>query len=359
MVKGYDRFLKGLSQSPHGRPKLPPFLPERWPLPDWTKWAIGGGAFVLLGMLALSMIPERRPGDTHRMTEPEVVDAATSGGFLSRIFNIQIEYDDRLDEEAKLSLSRGKTLLKEGKCLEAISYFDDVLQTFPRNGDALFFRAQSLYRVGLVDRAAEDVAGVLRRYPDDLESLVLHADLMSQLNRPEDARKSLQRAERLQPTAAYVKRVMARAYRQVGEWQRAQQLLDRLLHESPRDAASSYEMSLLLSQADDPNIRNPRLALQFARRALRESPENWAYGEAAALALAADGRFAEAIRLQQYVVDVAPKWAWKDCAEQLESYRHSQRQQVTAVTTKGSARGESPDSPEGRPQGTKKSAGAQ
>jgi tetratricopeptide (TPR) repeat protein len=345
MVKGYERFA---TSKPAGgnRPVISPFTGPRGRWATLIRWGMTLCILALVVSGVSSLYRSLQAKRKNRMHEPEVVDAGGQAGFLSRIFNIQIEYDDRLDEEAKLELSRGKRLLQDGQYLEAVSCFDNVLEPFPRNGDALFFRAQSLYRVGLIDRAAEDVLAVLRRYPDDVESLVLHADLMSQLDKDDEARASLKRVERLQPTAAYVRRVMARAYRQVGEWHRSRQLLERLLHENPRDAASSYEMSLLLSIATDTAVRNPREALYYARRALRESPENWAYGEAAACALAADGRFAEAVLLQQHVVDVAPKWAWKDCAQQLETYRRSARQQVTAPTSieTDSRRGANPTS---------------
>ena len=165
---------------------------------------------------------------------------------------------------------------------------------------------------------------VLRRYPDDIESLALHAELMSELGRFDEARQSVQRVDRSQPTARYVRRMLARGWRGTGEFEKAHDLLTKLLTEQPRDAESSYEMAMLLATSVNSRFHNPAEALQYARRALREQPANWAYGQAAALALASDGGFPQAVMIQKHVVESAPKWAWRECAEQLESYRRGQ-----------------------------------
>lgn len=277
-------------------------------------------------------------GRREAMPETAVVDSGREPGFLSRIFRIQIDYDDRLDERAKLELSRGKKLMQNGRYLEALPYFDEVLATFPRNGDALFFRAQTLYRIGMFERAADDVDQVLRRYPDDIESLALHAELMSELGRLEEARASVRRVEQSKPEARYVRRMLARGFRRIGEVDKAHELLTKLLNEQPRDAESSYEMAMLLATAVNTPHHNPAEALQFARRALREEPENWTFAQAAALALASGGRFDEAVRIQKHVVDSAPKWAWRECAEQLEAYRRDQFPAEDATSGKTSTR---------------------
>ena len=108
-------------------------------------------AFLLLND-TIQQLWQRSSGRSQAMPEVAVVDSGREPSFLSRIFRIRIEYDDRLDERAKLELSRGKKLMQGGRYLEALPYFDEVLATFPRNGDALFFRAQTLYRIGMFQR---------------------------------------------------------------------------------------------------------------------------------------------------------------------------------------------------------------
>jgi tetratricopeptide (TPR) repeat protein len=276
----------------------------------------------LLAIVALGFYFRRASGPpAGRMAGMGETENEKESGWLSWIWNIEIDYEDHLDEKAKLQLSRGQRLLKSGRYLESIPYFDDVLQTFPRQGDALFFRAQALYNVGRFEAAEEDLAAVLRRYPDDLESLVIHADLLFRLGRTEESRASVVRADHMRPKSTYVRRMIARGYRRLGQWQRSWEILDELLKNNPRDAASCHEMALWLATTTEPGRREPIEALRFARRALWEDPNNWEYAQSAAIALAAGGRVREAAELQQYVVDAAPKWAWEECVRLRDEYR--------------------------------------
>jgi len=83
--------------------------------------------------------------------------------------------------------------------------------------------------------------------------------------------------------------------------------LDQLAESSPRDPALQYARSRLLALSPDGAARDPGRALELASRLVAEQPIP-PYVEVLALSYAANGRFDDAVRAQQALVD-SVAWA--------------------------------------------------
>jgi len=169
-----------------------------------------------------------------------------------------------------LNYNYGSLLAESGDDEEAVAYLQRAVAGNARNRDAHFGLAHCLMRL---DRPAEAT---------DAYRQVLEIDPHSQAGR-------------------YWLGIAAAA---AGQWTLARDSFQAVLNSNPGRVEAAAALARLLAAAPEPDLRNPRAALDLARR-LYQAVASLDHGAVLALALAANGEFEQASQLQGQLVEAA------------------------------------------------------
>ena len=261
--------------------------------------------------------------------------------------------------------ARGRMRAASGDHRAALADFKMALRYDHQCYSALHNRAISLAEAGLDDRALEDFTRLLEHDPASTSALKNRSQLLLRLRQPERALGDCDRALRrlgedtMGPSVASLHALRGRILQELGDLHAATVALDQALEHAPRDAryfeqrgnihaeggdypravtdfltavhcdpssADAYStLAWVLATCPDEQLWDPEMALESAKRARRLSPrEDQRSLEAAAAAYAANGRFDEAIRLQQRAVLAAGDSAPNEMHVRLVSYQEGQ-----------------------------------
>lgn len=185
-----------------------------------------------------TIIPEERNntgaidelGETEGNTAPADVEDST-GDQAEDTGHTAIEEVEEEEDDIYGDLSdyeRGEILFQEeGKCEEALQYFEKVLSYAPGHIHALHFKGIILNELSYPDEALK----CLNNAASELEELLLfvnldRAEIILQLNRPEEARASLGKAELLFPEDSDLKAVSEKVEEALGNTEEEEQKQD-------------------------------------------------------------------------------------------------------------------------------------
>lgn len=172
---------------------------------------------------------------------------------------------------AKARFNRGELFYARGQLAEAIADYTAALRLEPQ---ARYHnsRGHAHYRRGEYQQALADYNAALEKDPELAEVYVNRADVLCELGQYRPAVEDYRQAQRLEPDSPWAHRGLA--------W--------------------------VLAAAPENDLRDPPAALEAARRAAKLAGEDDPrILDALAAALAATGRFDEAVRVQQRVVRLA------------------------------------------------------
>lgn len=169
-------------------------------------------------------------------------------------------------------------------------------------------RAGALLQAGTLAEARGDDDGAAERYrqaaqlaPGLLDAHLSLGAVLGRLGRYSEAAAALQRAVELAPANPGPRLALAAAWRSAGQPQRAREVLEAGLADGGEgDAGRQLRLALarLLATAADPEVADGERALALAGAALEARPTVEAT-EVACMALAAAGRFDEAVQWQE------------------------------------------------------------
>ncbi len=175
----------------------------------------------------------------------------------------------RLDPEYSFAyFNLGTIFESRDQLTEAMAFYRQALAKDPANLKANFRLANALMRTGDYGRAAEHYRAAIKVAP------------------------SLVRARYLESLALIA----------LGRYPAAREVLEEAVKIHPQNKELSGSLARLLATADPPVASDAARALTLARTLERDNPENV---ETMAMALAAAGRFEEAVAAQQALVDAA------------------------------------------------------
>jgi tetratricopeptide (TPR) repeat protein len=181
--------------------------------------------------------------------------------------------------------SLGVLLQDKGRHAEAIERFSAALRARPTYTEARLRLATSLRRVGRAKESLPHYAQVLRENPALTEARFGQAMAFVQLGRYKEARDRLADA--------------VEAY--------------------PQEAVFRHGLARLLAAAPDDSVRDGTQAVEIVTGLLKTQPRTLDLGETMAMALAAAGRFAEAVGIQQDLLRAAQSAGLKDVTERLSA----------------------------------------
>lgn len=100
---------------------------------------------------------------------------------------IMTEWERSGSPAMDLLLRRGKEALEDGQPDVAVEHFSALVDHAPEFAEGYFGRASSYYLLGLIGPALEDIRRTLALNPQHFEAMRGLANIMQELERPEDA----------------------------------------------------------------------------------------------------------------------------------------------------------------------------
>jgi tetratricopeptide (TPR) repeat protein len=162
----------------------------------------------------------------------------------------------------------GVELYRQGRWRDALANFDVIVGWYDDHMDALLYRARCLARLGDVAEARKVMGGLLASHPDDRQVLRVAGRVAYIARDWLEAIGYYRRALDRGPAFAPLLQDLAQALLKVEEWQRAREVLERLVDTGGGDA---YTFGLLADVLDRVGagpeaLENARLACRYDRR---------------------------------------------------------------------------------------------
>ena len=263
---------------------------------------------------------------------------------------------DQLQGATKRSLPFFQKALhatRQGDWAAGAELFAEGLAIDPGNVPARISFARALYLSGCTDEAAAELGKVLEAKPDELLAIFLTGVLHQQRGENDEAAVYYERALKLDPGHAGALFYLANLDFHAGRYDQAApgytkvraaereiapvrmlelvsrlhagdpesdiaRRLSSLIAEYPDDPMPSYALARLRAAARDPVLRDPEEALQIASRLALLQPIP-PHQRLLALALAANGRFDEAVETQKQAISMAAWMASPRDREQMQA----------------------------------------
>lgn len=290
---------------------------------------------------SLAAQPERMSAD--ELVQTALGQLGAKGGAIER-FRYQVEKEgpgvDGASPQARVHYTLGRLLQRSGNPEAAARHLDRALQLDPaletaaarlRRADELrrrndpagaereLQRALELelaqgdralvwHRLGEIarrrdsaDKAVEHYRRALALDPELLDARLGLATALGRLGRYGEAVQEYREALETAPNRLDARLGEATALVLAGRFREARQRLEEGLEKTPGSVPLARTLAQILASAPDPAVRDGQRALELARRVMEAEPSP-ASAETLAMALAREGRFEEATRLQEELV---------------------------------------------------------
>jgi len=205
---------------------------------------------------------------------------------------------DPVSAEARANL--GISLANVGKVQEARDELAESVRLDDSNALARMSLGVVHDRLGDDKAAREHYLAALHQDPDNLQALVYLADLSLRTGAPDEAARYYRRAlENGYSTRIALSLAMAQV--KSGRHAQARQTLEGALAAEPGSAEVVNSLARVLATAPQAQVRDAPRALELSQE-LFEKTRSLAVGQTYAMALADNGRFAEATTLQRETI---------------------------------------------------------
>ncbi|MCG6895106.1 MAG: tetratricopeptide repeat protein [Desulfobacteraceae bacterium] len=195
---------------------------------------------------------------------------------------------------------KGLAALRERRYSEAISAFNKAIEQNPDNAGAYNSRGAAWHKMGVYERAIRDYTAALHLDPDLAGAYNNRGVAWYQRGETVRAIADYDRALSLDPDYVSALQNRAAAWRRTGDFDRA--ITDLRRAEQLQPAYDIYlPLAWILAACPDPRFRNGPAAEEYARKAVALRSDADSLGALAA-AYAEQGRFDDALRLEQQIV---------------------------------------------------------
>jgi tetratricopeptide (TPR) repeat protein len=304
----------------------------RWELPDGTAWSPALGDMTL---------PPPGLGAVPRSAGPGAGPAGAVGvAYLALAAALTLSAGPPPDVQAAGHRERGDELYRRGDHEAAIRAYTDALEItpddpyalgnrgvlhvlrrehargladldralaqLPADAEWLTYRAFARQCLGRSDEALDDYAGVLRLRPGDAYAHYRRGRIFLERADWSAALAELDRAWQAGDDSAEVRADRGRALFRLGRYEQAAAELEAALRRQPGHSAAVYDLVWLRAACPDDRLRDGGRAAELARGLSEAAAGQAAPLAAVAVAAAECGRFAEAVRLQEEAVRLAP-----------------------------------------------------
>ena len=208
-------------------------------------------------------------------------------------------------EQALLALGNVRTRL--GRLDEAEATYRLVLESEAGNGEARLGLGAVLAQTGDFEQAVVELREALRLAAEAEQAPRVHfglAEALVRTGRLEEALPHYTRVRELEPGQSLAWLREATVLMGLGRFADAKTVLEARLRADATDGRAAHSLARLLAAAPDPSLRDGPRALSIAG-ALLQAAASAPNAETAAMGLAEDGRFNEAISIQRTLVEEA------------------------------------------------------
>jgi tetratricopeptide (TPR) repeat protein len=178
---------------------------------------------------------------------------------------------------------------------EALAEADEAGRLDPRSGAAQLTRAQILEEMGRVKQARVAIDAALELDPENLRARLTWARMSVRRGDMDAARAELSRILAGEPNDADALRELAQLFLACNRPLEALTALDSALRLRPGWALASSDVAWILATSADPNVQDPKRAVESAESAAESAPDDATVLDALAAAYASAGRFDTAI----------------------------------------------------------------
>lgn len=232
----------------------------------------------------------------------------------------------RLDREAlesfnaaiKIDPRRVRPLYNRGVCFgllglndDAIADFSTVLKIQPNHADAWFNRGELHRDLGKLELAIQDYSQSVKLKPNDSAAHRGLAVVLAEANRKTEALKSFDCAIEIEPQDGDCLVERGQTLAALKKWQPAVYDFNKALELDPDCAAAHRGIAWIYATCPQESLRNPKLGLVHARRAVEIARElnslDFQYFDVLAAALASNGQFPEAQKVVTVALRDAPE----------------------------------------------------
>ena len=179
---------------------------------------------------------------------------------------------------------------------DAIEQFGIVIQEQPSYANAYFNRGELYFQTDNYAEAIADYTAAIRLQPNDAQYRNSRAHSLLMINRNKEALADYRKAAELDSTNGQWWADLADAYQFLGQYREAMSAY-RLAIEADRELGRAYQNAAwLMATCSDTKVRNPKNALEAARRAIElDGDGDPRYLDTLAAAQAANGQFSDAV----------------------------------------------------------------
>ncbi len=248
------------------------------------------------------------------------IDLARDGDFEEAI--ALLEESVRVDPDlAEAHSQLGAAHLAVGNTAVARTHLQRALRLDPDFADARYNLGLLAHRAGRFDDAIEHFEQAVAIRPGYYDArLGLGTDL-ARAGRPQEALDHLRRAIALRPDEPRPYKRLAGALSAQGDYAKAVSVLRLAVERLPADASIADRLAWLLATCPDQQVRDPAAALALAQDVILRTGDGEPRAHATkAGALAAAGRFDEAVEVAQRALELARAAGGESLAAEIERH---------------------------------------
>jgi tetratricopeptide (TPR) repeat protein len=241
------------------------------------------------------------------------------------------------DRAAKADL--GIALLRDARLEEALELLGESAGGAPEEPEIRYRYAQALMVAERLEDALAEMNAVLELDPTSSAARADRARLLIATGNPEQGIEELRRYLTEFNGEPLLFLYLAEAQVLVERLPAAAETLATATERFPEDPEVGASRARFLSTAPEPALRDPATALEIASRLFEEEPSP-GHAQLMAMALAASGRFSEAVQWQTQLLQRAgeggaPEWVLDVLRQDLERYRRRELADFSLVAGVG------------------------
>jgi tetratricopeptide (TPR) repeat protein len=191
---------------------------------------------------------------------------------------------------------RGNAWLKLRQWEKAIADQTKALELKPDHVWSWYQRAFAYRHLSQLEKALADATKAVELEPQAWGPHSERAHVLIELGRWEQAVVELTSALELNPGSWSTWHRRGQAYRVLGQWDKAAADYAKVLEGEPHSGQAHNDLAHLLAACPDPKSRNPKRAVELARRAVGLTPQEGVYWNTLGIALYRTGNWNAAVK---------------------------------------------------------------
>jgi tetratricopeptide (TPR) repeat protein/serine/threonine protein kinase len=250
---------------------------------DAKMWSGRGAAYLMLGQ------PHKALTDCSQAIELDAKFAeawshrGAAYGCLGQYDKAIADFSRAIELDRKLEdawYNRGKTYARIGQWAKALPDYSEAIGLNPAGADPWHSRGVAYDRIGRPDKAIADISKAIELEPRGAEHWHNRAIVFHNQGRFGEAAADLSKVIELAPNnpllcQAYYLRAETNCY--LGRFAQAEADYGAVLKRRPADAPPLNGLAWLLATCPEPKLRDPRRAVELARKAVAAAPRAGRY----------------------------------------------------------------------------------